>query len=38
MSGKEQENQTLHDRDAKTLITVMLTFQIAFLAVSMLWL
>jgi hypothetical protein len=38
MSGKEQENWTLHDRDAKTLITVMLTFQIAFLAVSMLWL
>lgn len=38
MTGKERERWALHDRDTESLISVMLVFQIAFLAVTMLWL
>lgn len=38
MTGKEREDWALHDREAKVLISVMLTFQVACLAVTMLWL
>ena len=38
MNGEEREDWTLDDRDAKVLISVMFAFQVAILAVSLLWL
>lgn len=38
MTGREREEWALDDRDAKALIGVMLALQVAFLAVTMLWL
>ena len=38
MTGKEREDWALHDRDVRALISMMLAFQSAFLAVAMLWL
>ena len=37
MTGKECEDWALDDRDVRALIGVMLTFQVAVLAVVMLW-
>ena len=38
MTEKEHEDPALHDRDVRALISMMLAFQGAFLAVAMLWL
>ena len=37
MTGKERQDWALDDRDAKVLISVMLAFQVTFLAITILW-
>lgn len=37
MTGKEREDWALADRDVRALVSMMLAFQLAVLAIAMLW-